>query len=92
MAFKESLTDFFNNSEFSKTALWNGQEIQVIFDNSYAQALGMAGSNPIITVIATDLAGAVSGDSIVIDAVTYTFSTVPEQDGTGLVRVELEKA
>ncbi len=90
MAFSEQLTDFFNNSEFSKTALWNSFYRQVIFDNAYAEAFEVSGSNPFITVMAADFTGAAAGQSVVIDAVSYTISSPPKADGTGILVIELE--
>lgn len=91
MAFSEQLTDFFNNSEFSKTALWNSTSVQVIFDNAYAEVFEMAGSNPFITVMAADFSGAAAGQSVVIDAVSYSIASPPKPDGTGLMVIELEQ-
>lgn len=92
MAFSEQLTDFFNNSEFSKTASWNSFSRQVIFDNAYAEAFEVAGSNPFITVMEADFTGAAAGQAVVIDAVNYTIASPPKPDGTGILVIELEKA
>ncbi|MGB2832988.1 MAG: hypothetical protein WBC07_08525 [Methylotenera sp.] len=92
MALVETFDDFFNASEFAVNASFNGQSFNVIFDNAYAEGLGMAGTNPFITAKASDLGGAVAGELITVNGINYTVANPPASDGTGLVILQLEKA
>lgn len=92
MAFAESYDDFFNLSEFATPAIFGGVNLKVIFDNAYAEGLGMAGTNPFITGRASDLGAAVIGDSISVNSINYKVANPPAPDGTGLVIIQLEKS
>lgn len=92
MAFDEALADFFNTSEFAVTADYDGQSFNVIFDNAYAEGLGIAGTNPFITARENDFGNAVAGQSVTVNGVNYTIAAPPAADGTGLVILQLEKA
>lgn len=92
MAFTEVLADFFNTSEFAVTAGYDGQNFNVIFDNAYAEGLGMAGTNPFITARESDFGGAVAGEFVTVNGINYAVAAPPAADGTGLVVLQLEKA
>lgn len=92
MAFTEVLADFFNTSEFAVTAGYDGKNFIVIFDNAYAEGLGMAGTNPFITARESDFGGAVAGELVTVNSINYAIAAPPAADGTGLVILQLEKA
>jgi hypothetical protein len=90
MAFVEAFDDFFNNSEFAVTAVYAGNNVQVIFDKAYIENYGLAGVNTFITVPAASVPGIANGQSIVVESLNYVVRNVLP-DGTGILQVELEK-
>lgn len=92
MAFTEDFTAFFNTDEFAVTVLWKGSvSVKAIFDNQFSVAQNMAGTNPVILAPQSSMPGAKRGDAIVINNVNFLINSQPEQDGTGLLSIELEK-
>lgn len=92
MAMVEDISDFFDSDEFAIVAIYLGtQSINVIYDHAYTEQFGIAGNNPFITVNALDFVGVAKGQSITLEAVNYTIKTF-EPDGTGILRLELQKA
>jgi hypothetical protein len=61
------------------------------FSNGYAAALGVAGTNPGFLGQSTDLAAVTRGSTVTISGTTYTVVAI-EPDGTGMTRLDLEKA
>jgi hypothetical protein len=90
MAFVEAFDDFFSNSEFAVTAVYAGNNVQVIFDKAYIENYGLAGVNTFITVPAASVPGITNGNSIVVESLNYVVRNVLP-DGTGILQVELEK-
>jgi hypothetical protein len=90
MAFVEAFDDFFSDSEFAVTAVYAGNNVQVIFDKAYIENYGLAGVNTFITVPAASVPGIANGQSIVVETLNYVVRNVLP-DGTGILQVELEK-
>jgi hypothetical protein len=90
MAFVEAFDDFFSDSEFAVTAVYAGNNVQVIFDKAYIENYGLAGVNTFITVPAASVPGIANGQSIIVESLNYIVRNVLP-DGTGILQVELEK-
>lgn len=90
MAFVEAFDDFFSDSEFAVTAVYAGNNVQVIFDKAYIENYGIAGVNTFITVPAASVPGIANGQSILVESLNYIVRNVLP-DGTGILQVELEK-
>lgn len=99
--FTEDLGTFFSTAEFADTASINGAAaVLVIFDNAYARAdvgaLGMASTQPAITLPTADVPASPRGKTAVVTSTlhgTLNFKIVDhEPDGTGVSVLLLEKA
>lgn len=86
--FASDLQVFFRDSGVD--ALINGVTVRVLFDNGFADALGVAGTSPTALCIAADIDANPTGQSFVLDGVTYEVKT-PRPDGHGMVVLELEE-
>lgn len=85
----ESLASFF--TDFAATsATLGGTAVSGIFDNGYAEAFGMDGSAPSLTLKSSAAAAAAHGTAVVVDGVNYTVQGI-EPDGTGVTKLILEK-
>jgi hypothetical protein len=92
MAMTEDMTAFFNTAEHAVSALWKGTTtVSVIFDNEFAQTLDAEGSNPVVLVPTADMPNVARDEALVIDSVNYTIYSI-QPDGTGITRLELQKA
>lgn len=91
--FAEDLTLFFNTAEHATEATWSGAAvpITVIFDNGYAEALGISSSDPKALAIAAHMPTVSRGQTLLINSVNYRIEDV-QPDGTGLVTLQLKKA
>jgi len=78
-------------SDFGVAATLNSVAISGIFDNDYADAFGMAGAQPSLTVKTSDAAETVRGVAVVVGGINYTVAEQPEPDGTGITKLKLEK-
>lgn len=91
--FIEDLDAFF--TDFGMPATVGGQAVQVIFDNASqgtsVGVLGMAGTQPAITIKTADLAADPVGAVAVVNGTSYTI-TQHEPDGTGMSVCLLEIA
>ncbi len=93
MSFTETISDFINaDTPGYVAATLNGVAVGIIFDNGSDGALsgGMLGTNPIATIATAD-AVAPRGQTLIVDAVSYTVREA-KPDGTGITVLELEKA
>lgn len=72
------------------SAVVDGVTVNGIFDNAYGDALGIAGSVPMLSC-ASDEIDAARGDAVTIGATSYTVTNV-EPDGTGMTRLTLQEA
>lgn len=91
MLFDSDYDVVFNTSEFAVNATVNGQATKVIFDNAYAEMLGISGQSPFVLIKSNAVPGMARNQAVVINSVNYTIKTI-EPDGTGLTRLELVKA
>lgn len=90
MAFTETLAPFF--SDFAATSCTiGGASVAAIFSNQSADALQVAGTQPVLTVKSSDVSATARGTAVVVNGTNYTVARI-EPDGTGLSRVTLEKA
>lgn len=89
MAFTEDFTAFF--LDFGVDATVDGEIVRVIFDNGFAERLGIGGSAPVAVGVTDDLASVVAGTAISIGATHYTVTAV-EPDGTGMTLLRLQEA
>lgn len=92
MAFTEDLDEFLDVDDgFAVTVTIDGATVSAIFSNQSADALDVAGTQPVLTVKSSDVAATARGAAVVVNAVNYTVAKI-EPDGTGMSRVILEKA
>ncbi len=95
MAFTEDLSPFFDTGDFGESATFmhaSGSPvvINVIFDASFDDPLGIAGAFPRAVCSAGDVTGVVHGDTLVIGSTTYKVVGV-KPDGTGVVILTLQQ-
>lgn len=94
MPFVEDIDAFFDVDEFASAATWGGSAVPVpvIFDRDYAEPFaGLAeDAQPSALAPAARMPGVKHGDTLVVDGITYRVRGV-EPDGTGVVRLRLEK-
>lgn len=71
----------------------DGVSVSGIFENVFidADGLGVAGTAPMFTCQSADVPGVVKGDPAVMNAINYTVVGI-EPDGTGVTRLQLERA
>ena len=74
--------------DFGLDATLNGVSVRGIFDAPYADAFGVGGSAPQLTVLASDAPLVAIGDAVTIGDASYTVAGV-EPDGTGVARLTL---
>lgn len=92
MAFAEDHADFINaDTPGAKPCTINGNSVYGLFDNGYADALGIAGRDPALLVIESQVGALSIGLAITVDAAAYTVVGI-EPDGTGITRLQLEAA
>lgn len=94
------LAIFFETDDFAVTATYtpaggSPTSIKGIFDNEFYEAdaggsVTFAIEQPRFTCASSDVASAVEGEAIVINAVSYTINVV-QRDGTGVTMLILEK-
>lgn len=93
--FAEDLSAFFNPGEFSvPCTLPGGVVVQVVFDDVGGNFLGaglMEASQPAVLGRSADLAGLAHGAEVRVQAVDWTV-VQSQPDGTGLTRLQLERA
>lgn len=88
----EPLDAFLNTAEFAETATFGATPIVGIFDNAFADAMGIAGSAPVFQCKSTDAASLSPGTStLTIRSSSYLVIGV-EADGTGISLVRLQEA
>ena len=94
--FTEDLTAFFDTTTgFAQPATVGGVAVSAIFDNGYALGnvgmLGMASTQPAITLASTSVPANPVGLSVVVAGGSYLVAA-HEPDGTGISRLLLEAA
>ena len=89
MAIVENFPSFL--ADFGVAATVDGVAVTGIFDNDYGDPLGLvAGSRPVLQVIASAVPSVDLGDAVTIGALSYTVAEI-QPDGTGMTRLVLEK-
>lgn len=71
-----------------------GSAVAAIFDNGYALGqvgIGMAGTQPTLTLPTASITGEPAGQPVVVGGVSYVCAAA-EPDGTGITRLLLERA
>jgi len=86
MAFAESRAAFF--ADFGVTATVGGVAVPAIFDAPYADALGVAGTSPVLTIDSSSVTPAY-GAAVSVAGASYTVAEI-HPDGTGMTRLVLE--
>jgi len=88
MSFVEDHAVYF--LDFGINVTVGGVVVRAIFDDAYADPMGMAGSTPAVLCASADVSDAALGTAVVIDGVSYTV-VKPEPDGTGMTRLLLQE-
>jgi len=96
----EDLSVFFSTSEFAIQAQYtekiythpssNTIPLKGQFMNRYIETSGISGTRPVFTCVASDVPKAARGDFLTINNVNYLID-VPQNDGTGVLKIILEK-
>lgn len=93
--FAEDISAFFSPAELASTVTVNGVSVSAMFDNGYASGdvgvLGMAGTQPVLTLATADVPANPVGLSAVVASTSYLVAA-HEPDGTGISRLVLEAA
>jgi hypothetical protein len=76
---------------FGQAATLDGRAVRVIFDNAYAETLGMATRMPQAQLPTADVAASGQGSTLVLASTTYRVRS-HEPDGTGWSTLSLELA
>jgi len=90
---------FFSTDDFATSATYtpsggSAATVNGVFDKEYSLAdlggvVGVGSNDPRFICRTVDVSSAANGDSIVVNAVTYTVRNV-EDDGTGITTLVLE--
>lgn len=88
--FAEDTAPYFDaDTGFAQACVFStGLTASCIFDNSYVDQLGAAGTSPQLVGSTAALATIVRGHTVVVAGVTYTVVNV-EPDGTGITTLQL---
>jgi hypothetical protein len=93
MFYEMDLAGFF--ADFGEPAIVKGNEISVIFDDTYATVtpmdLEIGTSLPRATAKTADVETLVQGDILEIRNVSYRIKGPPESDGTGMTVLNLTR-
>ena len=93
MPFTEPLADYLDTADFASSAVFSrtGSTVAVIFDAEYRDPLGQQSAGPEAQGRESDFPGAVRGDTLTINSVVYSVTTI-EPDGTGMLVLKLREA
>lgn len=89
--FAEDLSPFFKVAEFASSATLDGAPVTGIFDNAYAESLGMATRIPMFTLPTASAVSATQASVLVVGGVNYRVTSV-QPDGTGVTVLMLERS
>lgn len=89
MALVEPFDVFFNVAEHAVSATLDGVAVAGIFDNDYADALGLATRQPRFMLRSSDASAATQSSVLVVEGSTYRVRSI-EPDGTGVTTLALE--
>ena len=65
-------------------------DVDGLFSNNYADALGFSGTSPVFVCSKTDAASVAQGDAVVIGGINYTISRI--EPDAGMTRLVLQEA
>lgn len=68
-----------------------GNAVNGMFNNGFAESFSLAGAQPSLTCLSTDVATAVRGTAVVFNSINYTVAGAPQPDGVGFTKLMLEK-
>ena len=71
------------------TATIGAAQVEGIFDNAYADALGFSGTTPIFECISSAVTSVAQGDAVVISGINYTVSRI--EPDAGMTRLVLQE-
>lgn len=92
MAFTETLSDFINTDTPGNVAcVLGGASFVGLWDDAYADAIGIGGSRPSVIADAGDVASASIGDSITVAGAAYTIAAIKPDGFGGATVLELEE-
>lgn len=77
--------------DFGVDAVVAGRIVRGLFDNAYADPLGIAASAPALLCIESLVAHAAQGDSVAIGSDGYSIASI-QPDGAGMVLLRLRAA
>lgn len=81
--------------DFGESAIINGKEVTVIFDDEFKMAVPMGAdvgsSSPTAIAMSSDVEGLAHGDAIEIRGTNYKISGPPKPDGTGFTVLVLSE-
>lgn len=77
--------------DFGVDAVVNGRIVRGVFDNAYADPLGMAASMPALLCVESLVAHAAQGDDVAIGSDAYSIAAI-QPDGAGMVLLKLRSA
>jgi hypothetical protein len=86
----ESMAAFYDPAAFGQVAVWQGQNINVLFDKNYAEQYGMASNNPVLRALESSFIGVVRGQVIFVNNTNYQVQGI-KPDGRGEIMIELVK-
>lgn len=75
----------------SRAAVYAGDDVVIVFDDAYIDALGVASRNPVAIVAAAAVPGIVLGSGITVGGTAYIVAAI-EPDGEGVLLLHLEAA
>lgn len=78
-------------TEAGTLATVKGTAVTGIFDASYTEEFGMAGTGPVLRIASADVPTVAQGDAVAVGSANYTVAAV-EPDGTGVTLLRLQEA
>lgn len=88
MAFSETLSEFFDSDDFAIAAVYSAATVYGLFDHEFVVMQGIEGERPIFMCAEADVTGIAHGDTILINATTYTVIGL-QPDGHGAITLIL---
>jgi hypothetical protein len=91
--FSDDLSALFDLNVFGVAAAFAAPvgTVTVMYDQPFADVLGVAGNAPEIWAKTTDVAAVTVGMAVTVNDTAYTVASI-EPDGTGVTRLTLEEA
>lgn len=90
------IDDFFHTDDWAETVTFHTQaddvSVSAIFDKEYLESLDMSGFVPKLTVSTSGISTVKKGHTCTVRSQEYVVSETPQDDGTGVSVVMLEKS